>query len=70
MEGTRVARGRAPRTAERGPKTAPAAEPETAGEDLLIERPDLGPGAHTLVAAGDPIPAGLAGLPRRKRSKP
>jgi hypothetical protein len=35
--------------------------------DLLIDRPDLGPAAATLVAAGDPIPAELADLPRRKR---
>jgi hypothetical protein len=32
---------------------------------LVIEREDLGPGAGTLIAAGDPIPAGLAELPRR-----
>jgi hypothetical protein len=69
MEATRVARGRAPRSPERGPKTAPAPEPETAAEDLLIERPDLGPGAHTLIAAGDPVPPGLEGLPRRPRAK-
>jgi hypothetical protein len=54
--------------AERGPAAA-AAELETASEDLLIERPDLGPGAHTLISAGDPIPAGLADLPRRPRVK-
>jgi hypothetical protein len=40
---------------------------ELAAEDLLIERPDLGPGAATLVAKGDPIPPALAGLPRRPR---
>jgi hypothetical protein len=46
-----------------------AADPraELATEDLLIERPDLGPGAATLVAKGDPIPPALAGLPRRPR---
>jgi hypothetical protein len=35
--------------------------------DPLIDRPDLGPEAATLVAAGDPVPADLADLPRRKR---
>jgi hypothetical protein len=44
-------------------------DPETADVDLLIERADLGPGACTLVAAGDPVPAHLAGLPRRPRAK-
>jgi hypothetical protein len=63
-------RPRGARSPERGPKTAPAPVLETASEDLLIERPDLGPGAHTLIAAGDPVPASLAGLPRKKRSKP
>jgi len=53
--------------AERGPAPAAAPEPELAAEDLLVEREDLGPGACTLVAAGDPVPAALAGLPRRKR---
>jgi hypothetical protein len=62
-------RPRGARSPERGPKTAPAGAPETAEVDLLIERPDLGPGAHTLVAAGDPVPPGLAGLPRRPRAK-
>ena len=52
--------------AERGPAAA-VPEPEVADADLLIEREDLGPGACTLVAAGDPVPAALAGLPRRKR---
>ncbi len=55
--------------AERG-SAPPAPELELAGEDLLIERPDLGPGACTLIAAGDPIPAALAGLPRQKRGRP
>ena len=45
-----------------------AGEPERAGEDLLIEREDLGPGATTLVAKGDVIPPELAALPRRPRS--
>ena len=40
---------------------------ELAAEDLLIERSDLGPGAATLVAKGDPIPPALAGLPRSAR---
>jgi hypothetical protein len=44
-----------------------AAEPEWAAEDLLIEREDLGPGATTLVVAGDVIPPELADLPRRPR---
>jgi hypothetical protein len=35
--------------------------------DLLIARPDLGPGAATLVAAGDLIPAGLADHDRSAR---
>lgn len=31
--------------------------PEIATEDILIPRPDLGPGAYTLIARkGDPIP--------------
>jgi hypothetical protein len=42
-------------------------QPELAAEDLLIERPDLGPGCSTLIAKGDPIPPALAGLPRRPR---
>ncbi len=54
---------------EPGPRDADMpsspSEPERATEDTLIERSDLGPGASTLVAAGDPIPAELAGLPRR-----
>jgi hypothetical protein len=45
-----------------------AAEPERAAEDLLIEREDLGPGASTLIAKGDPIPPELVALPRRPRS--
>jgi hypothetical protein len=35
--------------------------------DLLVARPDLGPNASTLVAAGDVIPAELADLPRSRR---
>jgi hypothetical protein len=44
-----------------------AAEPERAEQDLLIERPDLGPGAATLIVKGEPIPPELAELPRRGR---
>lgn len=44
-----------------------AAKPEVAPEDLLIDRPDLGPGATTLVVKGEPIPPALAQLPRRPR---
>jgi hypothetical protein len=40
---------------------------ELAAEDLLIERPDLGPGCSTLIAKGDPIPPELADLPRHPR---
>ena len=43
-------------------RTAP---PELAEHDLLIERRDLGPDSTTFIAAGDPIPPELAGLPRR-----
>jgi hypothetical protein len=35
--------------------------------DLLIERVELGPGAATLVSAGDPVPQELLELPRRAR---
>jgi hypothetical protein len=42
--------------------------PQVATEDLLIERADLGPGAHTLIAKGDPIPPELAELPRQPRA--
>jgi hypothetical protein len=45
-----------------------AAEPEQAEQDLLIERPDLGPGAATLIIKGEPIPPELADLPRRSRA--
>lgn len=33
--------------------------------DILIDRPDLGPGAATLIREGDPIPPHLADRPRR-----
>ncbi|HEX8135213.1 MAG TPA: hypothetical protein VF880_17515 [Actinomycetes bacterium] len=36
-----------------------------AAVDLRIDRPDLGPGAATLVVAGDRIPSDLAGYPRK-----
>ena len=41
-----------------------AAPPELADNDLLIERKDLGDESSTFVAKGDPIPPGLASLPR------
>jgi hypothetical protein len=41
-------------------------QPETTAEDVFIERADLGADTFTLVIAGQPIPAGLEGLPRRK----
>jgi hypothetical protein len=43
-------------------RTAP---PEVADQDLHIERKDLGDESTTFIAAGDPIPPDLAGLPRR-----
>lgn len=53
-----------------GPKpTRPAAAPQVADDDTLIERKDLAPGSHTRVNAGDVIPAGLADLPRRSPRK-
>jgi hypothetical protein len=48
-----------------GMRNRPARPPELADEDLLIERKDLGPDSSTFIAAGSPIPAELAGLPRR-----
>jgi hypothetical protein len=42
-----------------------AAPPELAADDLLIERKDLGDESATFIAKGDPIPPGLAALPRR-----
>jgi hypothetical protein len=38
---------------------------DVADDDLHIERKDLGPESATFIAAGDPIPAELRGLPRR-----
>lgn len=46
------------------PPVAVAPDPEVAEVDLRIERPDLGIGCHTFVAAGHEIPHGLADLPR------
>jgi hypothetical protein len=44
----------------------PDPEPELADDDLVLgEVDDKGHGTGTFVAAGDPIPAHLAGLPRR-----
>ena len=42
-----------------------AAPPELADQDLHIERKDLGDETTTFIAASDPIPPGLAALPRR-----
>jgi hypothetical protein len=47
-------------TAEAAPAAAAVAE-----RDVLIDRPDLGPGAATLIREGDPIPPHLADRPRR-----
>lgn len=38
---------------------------EKPDHDVLIERPDLGPGVCTLIKAGDTIPDNLAGFERR-----
>ncbi len=49
-------------------QTGPAASesaPDLAEVDLLISRPDPGPGCATLIVAGDPIPPQLATLPCR-----
>lgn len=52
----------APDTPNVVPPPDPVTEPqiEHADHDVLIARPDLGPGAATLVKAGDPIPRTLA----------
>lgn len=47
------------------PAPATVVEPERAEYDVLIERPDLGPGACTLIAVGDVIPSHLTRQPRR-----
>ena len=54
------------RLVEAGPPSE-AARLEVAAEDLLIGRPDLGPGARTLITAGSPIPPGLVDQPRHPR---
>lgn len=54
----------------RGDPNDPPPEPARANEDMLIDRPDLGPGAHTLITAGQPIPPALAGLPHRPAATP
>jgi hypothetical protein len=46
-------------------RNRPTLAAEVADDDTLIERKDLGPESATFVAAGDPIPPGLADLPRR-----
>lgn len=38
--------------------------PEVADDDVLVERKDLGPDAHTRINSGDVIPATVADLPR------
>lgn len=49
------------------PPAAPTVrpEPQRAEGDVLIDRPELGPDAATLITAGQVIPAHLAALPRR-----
>lgn len=49
------------------PPPAPVVRPQSqrAEGDVLIDRPELGPGAATLVMDGDPIPASLVDRPRR-----
>ena len=47
-----------------------AGAPELADDDLHIERRDLGEETTTFIAQGDPIPPGLAGLPRRPARAP
>jgi hypothetical protein len=44
-------------------RNRPAAPPEVASEDTLIERRDLGPDSSTFIAAGDPIPPSCASFP-------
>jgi hypothetical protein len=48
-----------------GVRNRPAGPPEVAGEDLLIERKDLGEESATFIAKGDHIPPELRELPRR-----
>lgn len=47
------------------PPGASVPAPKVADRDLLIDRPDLGPGIHTQVRKGDAIPRGLENLPQR-----
>lgn len=54
-----------PPSVSEAPSPAPAAE-----EDVLIERPDLGPGVFTQVRAGDRIPAGLEEFPQQPATAP
>jgi len=49
-------------------KAAATPEPDRVDVDTLVARPDLGPDAATLVAAGDVVPAELADRPRRPAS--
>jgi hypothetical protein len=51
-------------------KAAAEPEPDRVDVDTLVDRPDLGPDAATLVVAGDVVPADLAALPRRPASQP
>lgn len=60
-----AAEGRVATAPDRAPVGPVAVAAELADVNLLIERADLGPGAYTQVHAGQPIPAGLVGLPRR-----
>jgi hypothetical protein len=49
-----------------GVRNRPAGPPEVADDDLLLGELDKdGNGSRVFVAKGDPIPPGLAGLPRR-----
>jgi hypothetical protein len=46
-------------------RNRPAGPPEVADDDLLLgELDDKGHGSRVFVAKGDPIPPGLASLPR------
>lgn len=55
---------------ERGPAPDAADEPVLVDVDTLIDRSDeLGEGAATLIAAGDPIPPNLIDLPRKPRER-
>ncbi|MFZ3558361.1 MULTISPECIES: hypothetical protein [unclassified Streptomyces] len=43
-------------------------EPEPVAVDTIVDRPDLGPGCATLVAAGTPVPVHLVDFSRRATS--